>query len=113
MQKQQLILMFDTIDGIFYYINLPKETYEDYPFIERHLESLSQSANCIYLVYNNTTHLVSSNLKVSLDFAHKLAWDSATEITMKVFDKSDTDEVMILASKIHNVDLIPIQVMKN
>ena len=106
MQRKQPIRIVDTIEGITI-ISEPTRSFDAY------IRLISQKVNIIFLVYNNTTHLVSSNLKVSLDFAHKLAWDSATEITIKVFDKSDTDEVMVLASKIHNVDLIPIQVMKN
>ena len=106
MQRQQPIRIIDTIEGITI-ISEPTRSFDAY------IRLISQKVNIIFIVYNNTTHLLSSNLKVSLDFAHKLAWDSATEVTIKVFDKSDTDEVMILASKIHNVDLIPIQVMKN
>lgn len=106
MQRKQPIRIVDTIEGITI-ISEPTRSFDAY------IRLISQKVNIIFLVYNNTTHLVSSNLKVSLDFAHKLAWSSAADITIKLFDKSDIDEVMVLASKIHNVDLIPIQVMKN
>jgi hypothetical protein len=79
-----------------------------------YFESLQYKQNLIYLVYEKSSHLLTNDIALAWEFVTLLFNSSNNnDVTIKVFDKSDTDEVMILASKIHNVDLIPIQVMKN
>jgi hypothetical protein len=74
---------------------------------------LSTKINLIYLVHTKKNHLVTNDINLAFDFVNLVLPNTPDDITIKLFDKSDIDEVMVLASKIHNVDLIPVNFTKN
>ena len=101
----QTVRFVNTLDG--FEITNNVGDYLDY------FEELSRKINFVYLVYTKRSHLVTNDIALAWEFATLLLPNTPDDITIKVFDKSETDEVMILASKIHNVDLIPIHFTKN
>ena len=73
----------------------------------------SQSVEQIALVYNNKSHLLTSDARLAIDTAYYFKNNSPNDVYIRIFHKSDIDEVLIMASKLHNVDLIPINTIRN
>lgn len=100
-----MIYLKNTINGV-------ECDYTSMTFYDE-FEAFVQSVEMVALVYNSKTHLVTSDGKLLSQVAGELNKYELDDVHIRLFHKSDIDEALVMASKLHNVDLIPINTNRN
>lgn len=100
-----MIYLKNTINGV-------EAEYGSLAF-NKEFEAFMQSVEMVALVYDIHTHLLTSDAMLVRLVSHHLDRWKLKDVHIRLFHKSDIDEALVMASKLHNVDLIPINTNRN